>query len=128
MELLLMSKGALTGMKHTHTLIAFIFLGFFFYKAFLLLTNKEEQLDKVRNNKGLKIGMDMILPTILILLGLTQAFQIEISLWPKWLIIKLVLVIAAVPMGIIAMRNKNKMLTIATIILFLSILVLAYTN
>lgn len=123
-----MSAGALTGMKHTHTMLAFIFVIFFLIKAILLLTGKEEQLDKLRSNKGLKIGFDMVLPTFIILLGITQAIQIPFSSWPHWLMVKIVIVFASIPLGIVAMRKKSKMLTIATCILFLSIIVLAYTN
>jgi uncharacterized membrane protein SirB2 len=92
------------------------------------LTDKNETLDKLRNNKALKVGFDMVLPTIIIILGFTQAFQMPFESWPKWLLIKILFVFSSIPMGIIAMRNKNKMLTIATCILFLSIIVLAYTN
>jgi uncharacterized membrane protein SirB2 len=126
MNTLLMSTGALTGIKHTHMMFAFIFVLFFLLKAILLLTDKNETLDKLRNNKALKVGFDMVLPTIIIILGFTQAFIY--NNWQPWLIIKIALVFSSIPMGIIAMRNKNKMLTIATCILFLSIIVLAYTN
>jgi uncharacterized membrane protein SirB2 len=126
MNTLLMSAGALTGIKHTHMMFAFIFVLFFLLKAILLLTDKNETLDKLRNNKALKVGFDMVLPTIIIILGFTQAFIY--NNWQPWLIIKIALVFSSIPMGIIAMRNKNKMLTIATCILFLSIIVLAYTN
>jgi uncharacterized membrane protein SirB2 len=126
MNTLLMSAGALTGIKHTHMMFAFIFVLFFLLKAILLLTDKNETLDKLRNNKALKVGFDMVLPTIIIILGFTQAFIY--NNWQPWLIIKIALVFSSIPMGIIAMKNKNKMLTIATCILFLSIIVLAYTN
>ena len=128
MNTLLMSAGALTGIKHTHMMFAFIFVLFFLLKAILLLTDKNETLDKLRNNKALKVGFDMVLPTIIIILGFTQAFQMPFESWPKWLLIKILFVFSSIPMGIIAMKNKNKMLTIATCILFLSIIVLAYTN
>jgi uncharacterized membrane protein SirB2 len=126
MNTLLISTGALTGIKHTHMMFAFIFVLFFLLKAILLLTDKNETLDKLRNNKALKVGFDMVLPTIIIILGFTQAFIY--NNWQPWLIIKIALVFSSIPMGIIAMKNKNKMLTIATCILFLSIIVLAYTN
>ena len=126
MNTLLISTGALTGIKHTHMMFAFIFVLFFLLKAILLLTDKNETLDKLRNNKALKVGFDMVLPTIIIILRFTQAFIY--NNWQPWLIIKIALVFSSIPMGIIAMKNKNKMLTIATCILFLSIIVLAYTN
>lgn len=121
-----LSHGAYTGMKHTHTLFAFLFVLFFAYKAILLLLDKNETLDKIRNNKGLKIGMDMVLPTILIILGLTMASsQPE---WPKFVYLKLFLALISIPMGIVAMRKKNKYLSIATLLILLSIIVIAYTK
>lgn len=123
-----MSAGALTGIKHSHMMFAFIFVIFFVVKAILLFSNKEEMLDKIRSNKGLKISFDMVLPTIVIVLGIVQAIQIPFSLWPYWLIIKIALVFTSIPLGIVAMRKKSKMLTLATCILFFSIIVLAYTN
>ena len=126
--LLLLSEGALTGIKHTHTMFAFIFVIFFFTKAILLLSNKDEALEKIRSNKALKIAFDMVLPTFIIILGLTKAVQTPFSEWPHWLLIKIVIVFTSIPLGIIAMRKKSKMLTIATCILFFSIIILAYTN
>ncbi len=128
MTTLIMSAGALTGIKHSHMMFAFIFVIFFVVKAILLFSNKEEMLDKIRSNKGLKISFDMVLPTIVIVLGIVQAIQIPFSLWPYWLIIKIALVFTSIPLGIVAMRKKSKMLTLATCILFFSIIVLAYTN
>lgn len=121
-----MSQGALTGMKHTHMIFAIIFVLFFLFKALLLLSNKTEMLTKIRENKALKIGFDMVLPTIIIILGFTQAFAY--NTWRPWLIIKIILVFSAIPLGIVAMRKQNKGLTIATCILLLSVIVLAFTN
>ncbi len=126
MNIVLMSQGALTGMKHTHMSFAIIFVLFFLFKALLLLSNKTEMLTKIRENKALKIGFDMVLPTIIIILGFTQAFAY--NTWRPWLIIKIILVFSAIPLGIVAMRKQNKGLTIATCILLLSVIVLAYTN
>lgn len=126
MNIVLMSQGALTGMKHTHMIFAIIFVLFFLFKALLLLSNKTEMLTKIRENKALKIGFDMVLPTIIIILGFTQAFAY--NTWRPWLIIKIILVFSAIPLGIVAMRKQNKGLTIATCILLLSVIVLAFTN
>jgi hypothetical protein len=60
------------GLKHPHYFFAFIFVGFFFFKAILLFMNKNEALDKVRNNKALKIIFDMVLPTIVSCLSLSS--------------------------------------------------------
>jgi uncharacterized membrane protein SirB2 len=95
MNTLLISTGALTGIKHTHMMFAFIFVLFFLLKAILLLTDKNETLDKLRNNKALKVGFDMVLPTIIIILRFTQAFIY--NNWQPWLIIKIALVFSSIP-------------------------------
>ncbi len=119
------------GLKHPHTFFAFIFVGFFFFKAILLFMNKNEVLDKVRNNKALKIIFDMVLPTIVIGLGLTMAIKtwgLDFNLWKSFVIIKMILAFTIIPLGIVAMRKKNKMLTAVTCILLVSIIVLAYVK
>lgn len=124
--LFLISSGAYTGLKHTHTLLAFLFVGFFLYKAILLLTGNEAALDKVRSKKALKIVFDMVLPTLLITLGFTMAFSA--GAWPAWLILKLICALSAIPMGIYAMQKKSRVMTMATLILLLSVVIIAYTN
>ena len=93
--------------------------------------NKNETLDKVRNNKAVKIIFDMVLPTIVIGLGLTMAIKtwgFNFSLWKSFVIIKMILAFIIIPLGIVAMRKKNKMLTAVTCILLVSIIVLAYVK
>jgi uncharacterized membrane protein SirB2 len=119
------------GLKHPHYFFAFIFVGFFFFKAILLFMNKNETLDKVRNNKAVKIIFDMVLPTIVIGLGLTMAIKtwgLDFNLWKSFVIIKMILAFTIIPLGIVAMRKKNKMLTAVTCILLVSIIVLAYVK
>jgi uncharacterized membrane protein SirB2 len=119
------------GLKHPHYFFAFIFVAFFFYKAILLFLNKNEALDKVRSNKVLKIVFDMVLPTIVVALGLTMAIKawgLDFSLWQNFVIIKMILAFAIIPLGIVAMRKKSKMLTAVTCIVLISIIVLAYTK
>lgn len=114
-----------------HWSLALLFVGFFFFKAILLFMNKNEALDKVRNNKALKIIFDMVLPTIVIGLGLTMAIKtwgLDFNLWKPFVIIKMILAFTIIPLGIVAMRKKNKMLTAVTCILLVSIIVLAYVK
>jgi len=114
-----------------HWSLALLFVGFFFFKAILLFMNKNEALDKVRNNKALKIIFDMVLPTIVIGLGLTMAIKtwgLDFNLWKSFVIIKMILAFTIIPLGIVAMRKKNKMLTAVTCILLVSIIVLAYVK
>ena len=42
-------------LKDPHQTFAYLFVGYFFYKAILLFLNKEEALDKQRSNKVMKI-------------------------------------------------------------------------
>ena len=93
--------------------------------------NKNETLDKVRNNKAVKIIFDMVLPTIVIGLGLTMAIKtwgLDFNLWKPFVKIKMILAFTIIPLGIVAMRKKNKMLTAVTCILLVSIIVLAYVK
>jgi len=115
--------GAYTGLKHSHTLFAIIFVLSFLIKTVLLFMGKNEQLDKFR--KRTRVILDMILPTLLIALGSIMGMSAG---WPHILYVKLILLILSIPMGIVAMRRKNKMLAVATCIVLLSIIVIAYTK
>jgi uncharacterized membrane protein SirB2 len=118
-------------LKHPHQTFAFLFVGYFFYKAILLFLNKEEALDKQRSNKVMKILFDMVFPTIAVILGITMAVKAwgaNPADWKLFAILKMMLVLMVIPVGMIAMRKKNKAMTAACCLMMLAIIVLAYAK
>ena len=106
MNTFLMSAGALTGIKHTHTLIITIFIGYTLYKGYLIITGNIPKLEAIKA-KGGKIT-DMILGILMVATGATLLSQLpEIKAY-QW--IKFALVIAVIVLGIVGFKRYNKML------------------
>ena len=119
------------GLKDPHQLFAFLFVGYFFYKSILLFLNKDEALDKQRSNKLMKILFDMVFPTIVVVLGITmsvKAWGANPAEWKLFALLKMMLILMVIPVGIIAMRKKNKAMTAACCLMMIAIIVLAYAK
>lgn len=100
------------GIRHLHLTVVIIFLVFLLFKTFLLLANKIELLDKIRSKTKI---LDMILGVLILATGaylMTLKSQIEVYLW-----IKLVLVVAAIPLGILGLKNHKKPLALLSVLL-----------
>ncbi|MDH3709431.1 MAG: c-type cytochrome [Cyclobacteriaceae bacterium] len=103
------------GMRHLHVTVVIVFLLFMIFKTVLLLANKLELLDRIRSKT--KVA-DMILGLLIVVTGIymmTLKSGIESYLW-----IKLILVILAIPLGIVGLKRHKKLLAL------LSVLIIVY--
>jgi len=96
----------------THVISVNIFLLIYLVKTLQLLFDKKEALEKFR--KATKVP-DMIVSTLFLLTGIYMITQIpEIK---SLLIVKLVAVALAIPVGIVAFKKGNKILALLSLLL-----------
>ena len=111
------------GFLHLHVTIIILFVLLYAVKVFLLVTGKSEALDKLRNKT--KIA-DMVLGSLILITGIyLTAISPSIE---TYLIVKIVLVIASIPLGIIAMKKLNKPMAIAALLIYVYVFVIAKTK
>ena len=103
-----------TGMLHSHTLFVVIFTLIYLIKTILLLSDKDELLEKFK--KKTKV-LEMIVSFGFLATGIYLMARLpEINMY---LIIKIVLVLASIPLAVVGYKKKNKVL--ATFSFFLII-------
>jgi len=111
-----------TGFRHSHVLVVILFLLWFGFKWILLLINSP-LLDKVRDKFKM---VDMILGTLILVTGGYLLFK---GGHPEtWMMVKVALVLAFIPLGIIGLRRENKVLTSIVFVGFLYIYGVAETR
>lgn len=104
-----------TGIRHTHLLSVVLFLLIYLIKTFLLLTNKNEALEKF--TKMIKVP-EMIVSTLFLVTGIYMLTQIpEIK---SLLIIKIIIVFTSIPIAVIGFRKKKKALAVISFIMIVS--------
>src|SRR6478736_3771 len=104
---------ATTAFLHTHVLVVILFLILFIIKAFLLFTNKLATLETVKRKTKV---LDMILGTLILVTGgylVTQYHGL-----PTWLLVKILLVLAAIPLAIIGLKKQIKPLVALAVVIF----------
>lgn len=104
------------GFLHLHVTIVSIFILLYVAKVFLLLANKPEALTKLRSKT--KIA-DMVLGALIIITGVY--LLVIVPAIETYLIVKIVLVIASIPLGIIAMKKSNKVMALLSVLLYVYI-------
>src|SRR5690242_9915584 len=98
----------------THKISVWIFLLFFIIKAILLFLNKTEALAKF--TKMFKVP-DMIVSALFLITG--------IYLWTQsgntgtWLYVKVVMVLASIPLAVVGFKKQNKGLIFVALLLLL---------
>lgn len=112
-----------TSFLHSHILIVILFLLLFTSKVILLLLNKRDALEKVRNKT--KVA-EMVLGTLVLVTG--GWLFVNYTGAPVWLITKIVLVAVAVPVGIVGLRRDNKVLAVLALLIFLYVYGMAETD
>ncbi|WP_162428368.1 SirB2 family protein [Pontibacter pudoricolor] len=112
-----------TAFLHTHVLVVILFLLLFTIKTGLLLLNKRDALARLRNKT--KVA-EMILGTLILVTGGWMLFNY--SGIPGWLITKVVLVLIAIPMGIVGLKRENKVLAVLALLIFLYVYGVAETD
>jgi cytochrome c553 len=100
------------GMRHLHVTVVLILLVFMLFKTILLLINKTDLLDRIRAKT--KVA-DMVLGVLVLATGIylvTLKPAIETYLW-----LKIILVIVAIPIGIVGLKRHKKLLAVLSVIL-----------
>lgn len=98
--------------RYTHITVVILFILIYLIKTILLLSNKEEGL--ARFTKGVKVP-EMIISTLFLLTGIYMLTQI-----PKintLMIIKIIVVLASIPIAVIGFKKKNKVLAVISFIM-----------
>ncbi len=100
---------------YAHLISVNVFLVVYLYKLFLLLANKDEKLTKF--SKDVKVA-EMIISFLFLFTGIYMMTQIpEIK---SMLLIKIVAVLASIPLAVIGFKKKKKVLAVASIILIIA--------
>jgi mono/diheme cytochrome c family protein/uncharacterized membrane protein SirB2 len=113
----------ITAFLHTHVLVVVLFLLLFTAKAVLLLLNKIETLEKVRSYTKI---LDIIFGTLILITGGYLIFNYNGI--PTWLIVKIVLVLIAIPLGIVGLKRHNKVLAVLAFLIFIYVYGVAETK
>lgn len=113
-----------TGILHTHVLVVILFLLLFLGKGLLLFSNKKAVLDKIRAKTKV---LDMVLGTLILLTGGYLAFHYQGTL-PNWLLIKVVLVLLAIPLSMVGIRRSSKALVAVGVLIFVYVYGVAETK
>jgi len=100
---------------HTHKLVVVLFILIYLIKAILLLMGNTDTLNKY--NKLIKVP-EMIVGALLFVTGIVMLNQI--ADFNLLFTIKLTLVVAAIPVAVIAYRKYNKPLAVLAVIMLLS--------
>lgn len=90
-----------------HRIIVTAFLFFFLFKTVLLITGKTELLNSVRSKTKI---IDMVLGVLIIATGVY--LMILTKNHSMWINIKALMVLVAIPIGIIAMKKSNLIMAI----------------
>ncbi len=101
-------------MRHLHVAVVAMLLFLILYKTILLVANKHELLDKVRAKTKI---FDMILGVLAVATGIyliTLKPEVEPYLW-----IKILLVLIAIPLGIVGLKKHKKPLAILSTVLII---------
>jgi len=114
---------SITSILHSHVLIVVLFLLLFTYKVILLLLNRLDALERARSRT--KVA-EMVLGTLMLVTGGWLLFNYTGA--PVWLITKIVLVVVAVPLGIVGLRRNNKVLAVLALVIFVYVYGMAETD
>lgn len=108
-----------TGLLHTHKAVVILFLALYVVKLVLLLMNRRETLERL--TKAFRIP-EMVISTLFLLTGAILLAQLPAARIDMMMIIKIILVLAAIPIAVVGFRKSNKMLAVLSVFL----IVMAY--
>jgi uncharacterized membrane protein SirB2 len=100
------------GISHLHLTAVILFLLIYLIKTILLVTNKNEVLESFKKKTRI---LEMIVSTIFLLSGiylLTQIPEIKPMMY-----VKILLVLASIPVAVVAYKKGNKVLAIASLMM-----------
>ncbi|MFC6997146.1 SirB2 family protein [Rufibacter roseus] len=113
-----------TPLLHSHLLVVILFLLLFLYKVALLFMNKSTALDKARSYTKM---LDIVFGLLILVTGAWLAFSYNGS-WPTWLGVKILLVLAAIPLAIVGIKKHSKILAGVSLLIFLYVYGVAETK
>ncbi|WP_205500151.1 c-type cytochrome [Rufibacter psychrotolerans] len=113
-----------TAFLHIHVLVVILFLLLLLAKAFLLFFNQHDHLNRVRSSTKM---LDIVFGTLTLVSGGYLALSYNGPL-PNWLLVKVVLVLAAIPLSIVGLKRHSKVLTATGVLLFLYVYGIAETK
>ncbi len=102
------------GLKHLHIFTVVLFLILYFIKTILLIGGKKTNLEKI--SKKLRVP-EMIISSLFLLTGVL--LLIEKPIITKFLILKWITLLAAIPMAIMAFKKSNKILAVLSYFLLI---------
>ncbi|MEJ8801202.1 SirB2 family protein [Pontibacter sp. H249] len=108
---------------HTHVLVVILFLILFTAKAMMLFLNEHKQLDKAKRYTK---ALDIVFGTLILVSGAYLVYLYQSM--PGWLIIKIILVVLAIPLGIVGIKRHNKKLTALSLLIFFYAYAIAETK
>lgn len=111
-------------MNTLHHVVILAFLVFYAYKVVLLLTGQTTMLDSLRARLP---WLDGVLGTGVLLSGGYLALGYA-GAWPWWLVVKIILVLALLPLSLVALRQKNRLLGLLTLLVFGYVYGIGYTR
>lgn len=111
-------------MQSAHIVIVTAFLLFMLVKVVMLFAAKKETLDGFRAKTKV---LDMILGTLILVTGFYLMFAAG-GHPPTYLMVKVVLVLLAIPLGIIGFKRGNKVLASLSLVLILYVYGVAETQ
>jgi len=111
-----------TALRHTHLLSVILFLLIYLIKTFLLVTNKNEALAKF--TKTIKVP-EMIISVLFLGTGIYLLTMVGAT---KLLIIKIVMVLTAIPTAIVGFKKANKVLAVIALLLIIGAYGIAEVN
>lgn len=114
----------LAALAQIHVLVTVLFLLLFGTKAALLFLNKHQTLGKVL---AYTKELDLLFGALVLATGFFLAFSAPGG-WPTWLWVKTVLVLAVIPLALLGLRRHNKVLTAASLLLFLYVYAVSETK
>ena len=98
-----------------HLIIVTAFLFFFLFKTVLLITKKTELLDSIRSKTKI---IDIVLGVLIIASGVY--LMVLTKNHSMWINMKALMVLVAIPIGIIAMKKSNVVLAIVVNLLLIA--------
>jgi len=110
---------SLTAVIKAHEGIVYLFLLLFIVKSFLFLTGKTVPFQSIRAKTKV---LDMILGALVLASGF-YLVSVRASI-EAWVIIKLLVVLAAIPLAIVGFKKENKMLVGLATLAFVGIFII----
>jgi len=112
------------GILHFHVTIVLLFLCFFALKTILLFLNMDKALDTLRARTKVP---EMVIGILILISGGFLLVKLNNNI-PSYLIGKIIIVLLGIPLGIIALKRKNKILAAVTLLAFIYVYGVAETK